>query len=102
MHVEPQIEVLADAFEKLASHDVGRAAVASVALGHAGCATHMNNHDTPESQISGVFHKASPPFLKLWQNLVSAMGLVELNPVLVRLVRRFAQVAIVLTESGHR
>nr|XP_024360975.1 uncharacterized protein LOC112275138 isoform X1 [Physcomitrium patens] len=101
MHVEPQIEVLADAFEKLASHDVGRAAVASVALGHAGCATHMNNHDTPESQISGVFHKASPPFLKLWQNLVSAMGLVELNPVLVRLVRRFAQVAIVLTESGH-
>lgn len=101
MHIEPQTEVLADAFEKLASHDVGRAAFASVALG-IGCATTMTNQDTPEPQVSWAFDKDHPPLLKLWQNFGSAMELVGLNPAYLRLVLRFAQVASFLTDSGQR
>lgn len=100
--MEPQTEVLADALEKLASHDVGRAALASVALGHAGGATPTINQDAPESQVSLAFDKDSPPLLKLWQNFASTMGLVELNAVHLRLVQRFAQVASVITGSGQR
>jgi hypothetical protein len=102
MHMEPQTEVLADALEKLASHDVGRAALASVALGHAGNAPPMVNQDIPESQVSLTFDKDSPPLLKFWQKFASAMGLVELNAVHLRLIQRFAQVATVITESGQR
>ena len=102
MHMEANTEVLADALEKLASHDVGRAALASVALGHPGYTTLTINQDTPESQVSSIFERDSPPLLKLWQNFASAMELVELNSVHVRLVQRFAQVASVLIESGQR
>lgn len=102
MPMEPEIEVLADALEKLASHDVGRAALASVALGHAGCATPMINQDTPESQVPLALDKDSPPLLKLWQNFASAMGILESNTVHLRLVQRFAQVASVITDSGQR
>lgn len=102
MHLEPHAEVLADALEKLASHDGGRAALASVALGNAGCAPPMTIQDTSESQVSWVFNKDNPPLLKLWQNFASAMELVESNPAHLRLVLRFAQVASVLTDSGHR
>lgn len=102
MHIEPQVEVLADALEKLASHDVGRAAFASIALGDAGCATPMTNQDTPETQVSWAFDKDNPPLLKFWQNFASAMELEESNPAYLRLVLRFAQVANVLTDSGQR
>lgn len=101
-HIEPQTEVLADALEKLASHDVGRAALASVTLGNAGCSTPMTNQDTPESQVSWAFDKDNPPLLKLWQNFASAMELVESNPAHLSLVLRFAQIASVLTDSGQR
>ena len=100
--MELQTEVLADALEKFASHDVGRAALASVALGHLGHATPTVIQDTPESQVPLAVDKDSPPLLKLWQNFASAMGLVELNIVHLRLVLRFAQVANVITGSGQR
>lgn len=104
MQIALRTEVLADALEKLASHDVGRTALASVALDNAGCATPMSNRDTPESQIPLAVDKDKPPFLKLWQNFASALEAVELNhnqPLLLSLIRRFAQAANVLTDSDR-
>lgn len=105
MQIALRTEVLADALEKLASHDVGRTALASVALDNAGCATPMSNQDTPESQMPLAGDKDKLPFLKLWQNFASALEAVELNPsqpLLLNLIRRFAQAANVLTDSDRR
>lgn len=105
MHIALRTEVLADALEKLASHDVGRTALASVALNNAGCATPMINQDTPESQMSLPVDKEKLPFLKLWQNFASALETVELNlnqPLLLSLIGRFAQAANALTDSDRR
>lgn len=103
MPMEKHIEILALALDKLGSHDLGRAALATVAMGQPGIAPSVTNEDLPESEPSLIPDRDSLPWIKLWQNLAAALDSNEkFNPVHVGLIQRFALAATVLSDSGQR
>lgn len=103
MPMEKHMEILALALDKLGSHDLGRAALARVAMSQPGITPSVTNEDLLESESSLVADRDSLPWIKLWQNLAAALDSNEiLNPVHVGLIRRFALAATVLSDSGQR
>jgi hypothetical protein len=102
MPMEKHMEILALALDKLGSHDLGRAALAST-MSQPGITPSVTNEDLLESESSLVADRDSLPWIKLWQNLAAALDSNEiLNPVHVGLIRRFALTATVLSDSGQR
>lgn len=103
MPMEKHMEILALALDKLGSHDLGRVALASVAMSQPGITPSVTNEDLLEAESSLVADRDSLPWIKLWQNLAAALDSNEiLNPVHVGLIRRFALAATVLSDSGQR
>lgn len=96
-------EVLAFAWEKLASHDIGRAAMASVAMCPPGSIPPTTGQEPADSDPAWASERDKLPLLILWQKVATALGSFgNLNLGLVGLIRRLAVAATVFANSGDR
>ncbi len=109
-HVDAQVMslgkhslVLAGVWEKLANHELGRAALASVAVCQQGAVQPSVSQDLSDPEPAQPPDRDNPPFLVLWQKIsVEFESNKTLRPSLVGVIYHFARGANALSHQGQR
>ncbi len=109
-HVDAQVMslgkhslVLAGVWEKLANHELGQAALASVAVCQPGAVQPNVNQDLSDPEPAQPPDRDNPPLLVLWQKIsVEFESNKTLRPSLVEVIHHFARGANALSHQGQR
>lgn len=94
--------VLAGVWEKLANHELGRAALASVAVCQQGSVQPSVSQDISDPEPAQPPDRDNPPLLVLWQKMsVEFESNKTLRPSLVGVIHHFARGANALSHQGQ-